>query len=282
MKLLLVVSFFALCISSFGQTKSLLYEVKKNGHQTSYLYGTIHLVPDSLFLFTKKLKKIISQSDEIIFEIVNFEDRQLIADLILQKDKNTFDLFTDSQKDSIITWGSQITEIDSELFQKIYDQLKPFNLLLLTNMEAMKDNVVMVDTELITFADEQRVFKSELESIAVQFSLFDQLPDSSMREMILNEMRQTKKDEQLKSELYHLYQSQDIEGLAKLINESEDNSAFTDTFIFQRNIKWLPIIIEKMLNKSCFVAVGAGHLGGNSGLIQLLKQEGFSVTPILF
>jgi uncharacterized protein YbaP (TraB family) len=246
------------------------------------LYGTIHLVPDSLFLFTKKLKKIISQSDEIIFEIVNFEDRQLIADLILQKDKNTFDLFTDSQKDSIITWGSQITEIDSELFQKIYDQLKPFNLLLLTNMEAMKDNVVMVDTELITFADEQRVFKSELESIAVQFSLFDQLPDSSMREMILNEMRQTKKDEQLKSELYHLYQSQDIEGLAKLINESEDNSAFTDTFIFQRNIKWLPIIIEKMLNKSCFVAVGAGHLGGNSGLIQLLKQEGFSVTPILF
>ena len=88
MKLLLVVSFFAVCTSSFGQTKSLLYEVKKNGHQTSYLYGTIHLVPDSLFLFTKKLKKIISQSDEIIFEIVNMDDSQSLTSLLKQKDKN--------------------------------------------------------------------------------------------------------------------------------------------------------------------------------------------------
>lgn len=282
MKLLLVVSFFAICTSSFGQTKSLLYEVKKNGHQTSYLYGTIHLVPDSLFLFTKKLKKIISQSDEIIFEIVNMNDNQSLTGLLQQKDKNTFDLFSEKEKDSVLLWGAQLIDLDTATFQRIYGQLKPINLIQLSSLKALQEDAIAVDFELMKFADKEGITKSELETIAFQLSLFDQLPEPIIRDMILNEMRQTKKDEQLKSELYHLYQSQDIEGLAKLINESEDNSAFTDTFIFQRNIKWLPIIIEKMLNKSCFVAIGAGHLGGNSGLIQLLKQEGFSVTPILF
>jgi uncharacterized protein YbaP (TraB family) len=282
MKLLLIasiVTYFSLC---FGQTKSLLYEVKKSGYKTSYLYGTIHLVPDSLFLFTNKLKKTIARSDEIIFEIVNVDNKQLISELIFQKDKNTFDLFTDSQKDSVILWGSQITELDSELFQSYYGQLKPFNLLQLSSLKAMNNNSVTVDLELMKFADEAGVFKSELESIAVQISLFDQLPDSIMREMILNEMRQTKNDEQLKSELYQLYQSQDIEGLAKIINESDEASAFLDEFIVQRNKKWLPIIIDKSKNKSCFVAVGAGHLGGKDGLISLFQQAGFIVSPITF
>lgn len=259
-----------------------MYEVKKDGFQTTYLYGTIHLIPDSLFLFTKKLKKTIARSDEIIFEIVNFDNKQLISDLIFQKDKNTFDLFTDSQKDSVILWGSQITELDSELFQSYYGLLKPFNLLQLSSLKAMNNNTVTVDLELMKFADEAGVFKSELESIAVQISLFDQLNDTIMREMILNEMRQTKKDEQLKSELYQLYLSQDIEGLAKIINESDETSAFLDEFIVQRNKKWLPIIVDKSKSKSCFIAVGAGHLGGKDGLISLLHQAGFIVSPITF
>jgi hypothetical protein len=35
-----------------------------------------------------------------------------------------------------------------------------------------------------------------------------------------------------------------------------------------------------MQDKSCFVAVGAGHLGGENGLINLLKKQGYSVEPI--
>jgi uncharacterized protein YbaP (TraB family) len=282
MKLLLPLFCFVSISIGFSQSKSLLYEVKKDGFQTTYLYGTIHLIPDSLFLFTNKLKKTIARSDEIIFEIVNFDNKQLISELIFQKDKNTFDLFTDSQKDSVILWGSQITELDSELFQSYYGQLKPFNLLQLSSLKDMNNNSVTVDLELMKFADEAGVFKSELESIAFQISLFDQLPDSIMREMILNEMRQTKNDEQLKSELYQLYQSQDIEGLAKIINEPDEASAFLDEFIVQRNNKWLPKIIEKSKKKSCFVAVGAGHLGGKDGLISLFQQAGFIVSPITF
>jgi uncharacterized protein YbaP (TraB family) len=70
--------------------------------------------------------------------------------------------------------------------------------------------------------------------------------------------------------------------LQDLLNESDEASAFLDEFIVQRNKKWLPIIIDKSKNKSCFVAVGSGHLGGKDGLISLFQQAGFIVSPITF
>ena len=35
-----------------------------------------------------------------------------------------------------------------------------------------------------------------------------------------------------------------------------------------------------MQSKSCFIAVGAGHLAGENGLINLLKKQGYTVEPI--
>jgi uncharacterized protein YbaP (TraB family) len=37
---------------------------------------------------------------------------------------------------------------------------------------------------------------------------------------------------------------------------------------------------EMMSQGSCFFAVGAGHLAGESGVIQLLKKENFLVEPV--
>jgi len=33
-------------------------------------------------------------------------------------------------------------------------------------------------------------------------------------------------------------------------------------------------------NKRCFIAVGAGHLGGPNGVIRLLEKEGYTLTPV--
>ena len=73
-----------------------------------------------------------------------------------------------------------------------------------------------------------------------------------------------------------------LQELQNFVNESNETSALLDEFIVQRNKKWLPIIVDKSKSKSCFIAVGAGHLGGKDGLISLLHQAGFIVSPITF
>jgi uncharacterized protein YbaP (TraB family) len=53
-----------------------------------------------------------------------------------------------------------------------------------------------------------------------------------------------------------------------------------DEFLSKRNQNWVPKIKESISSKKCFIAVGAGHLGGPNGLIRLLQKEGYTLTPV--
>ena len=48
-----------------------------------------------------------------------------------------------------------------------------------------------------------------------------------------------------------------------------------------RNKKWLPKIIKSITLNSCLVSFGLAHLGGPTGLIELLRKEGYVLTPII-
>ena len=47
-----------------------------------------------------------------------------------------------------------------------------------------------------------------------------------------------------------------------------------------RNRKWIPVIESNIQDCSCLIAVGAGHLPGKEGLINLLREEGYTLTPV--
>ena len=48
----------------------------------------------------------------------------------------------------------------------------------------------------------------------------------------------------------------------------------------ERNKKWIPKIETMAKDQSVFFGVGAGHLGGEDGVLNLLKQAGYRLTPI--
>ena len=50
--------------------------------------------------------------------------------------------------------------------------------------------------------------------------------------------------------------------------------------LFKRNQNWIPKIEEKIKDHSCFIAVGAAHLPGDKGVLNMLKQKGYTVTPV--
>jgi uncharacterized protein YbaP (TraB family) len=54
-----------------------------------------------------------------------------------------------------------------------------------------------------------------------------------------------------------------------------------NTFLEERNKNWVPKIATFIAQKKTFIAVGAGHLGGPNGLIRLLEQKGYTLTPIV-
>jgi uncharacterized protein YbaP (TraB family) len=78
-----------------------------------------------------------------------------------------------------------------------------------------------------------------------------------------------------------MYVREDVNGLYKAIQESHfSGEGFQKKLLEDRNKAWIPRIDILCREKSSFIAVGAGHLGGPEGLIALLKKQGYQVTPV--
>ena len=89
----------------------------------------------------------------------------------------------------------------------------------------------------------------------------------------------------IKDEYYKSVATYKEQNYVKMYAESaEDNSEeaikFMNKFLHNRNKNWLPKIIKLIHEQSTFVAVGAAHLGGEKGLLNLLKEEGYTLKPV--
>lgn len=282
MKSILILLACLLGFVSISQENSLLYKVSGENGKVAYIYGTMHMLPDSLFYFPPKLEKILSKSSELVLEIDNISDRSKAESLLTLKEGSCFDLFTPEQKDSVIQWGSTLLRMKPEAFEKGFTSKKPFTLMQLSMQGMMNGPVKFMELELMGRAANYKLPISGLETMEFQISVFDNLPDSVMNVMIMDLIRHPESNKATYAEMYAMYQQQNVEALAKLVESSDEMAGSTDVLLTQRNKNWIPGIEQKMSKNGCFVAVGAGHLGGAQGILQLLRDKGYKVTPIRY
>ncbi|MFM7467755.1 MAG: TraB/GumN family protein, partial [Crocinitomicaceae bacterium] len=78
-----------------------------------------------------------------------------------------------------------------------------------------------------------------------------------------------------------LYLADDLNGLSEAMNNSEmSTDSFTENFLNQRNKNWISEIEKLLTREKIFIAVGAGHLPGEFGVIELLRNKGYSVESV--
>jgi uncharacterized protein YbaP (TraB family) len=256
--------------------------VSDDNGKVAYIYGTMHMLPDSVFYFPQKLEKILSKSSELVLEVDNITDRSKAESLLTLQEGSCFDLFSSDEKDSVIRWGSALLRMKPDAFEKGFSKKKPFTLMQLSVQEMMTGPVKFMELELMGRAANYKLPISGLETMEYQISVFDSLPDSLMNVLIMDLVRHPESNKANYTEMISMYQQQNVEALAKLIESSDEMAGSTDALLIQRNKNWIPGIEQKMSKNGCFVAVGAGHLGGQQGILQLLRNKGYKVTPIRY
>jgi uncharacterized protein len=274
--------FLVLSSFVFGQNNSLLYQVKSKDKKVSYLFGTIHMIPDSLYYFPSKLDKIISKSDEVILEVANLSDQSSLMKLMMLDSGSCFDIFTPEQKDSVLNWGANLLGIKPEQFEKGFEKRKPFTLLQLSFQKMISGKIRMVDMEIESKAQNDKIPVTGLETVEYQLSIFDKIPSEEMADFIMETVRKPDEGEKNFQKMVQYYNKQDLESLAKLILESDELGSSAEELLDKRNKNWIPKMETLMSSKTCFFAVGAGHLGGPNGVIELLRQKGYEVTPVRY
>ena len=119
-----------------------------------------------------------------------------------------------------------------------------------------------------------------LETIEYQMGVFDSVPDNIMvgylNEMVNDFQKQTTEFQKL----VNIYKMQDVDSLFNIAYKGVKELGPETELLTKRNSNWIPVMKTNMQKASCFFAVGAAHLGGDIGVIALLRKQGYTVKPV--
>lgn len=281
-KLVKSIALSVLTLSSFITTaqtdKSLLWEISGKGlEKPSYVFGTIHMICQDDYLMTKTIQNTLKNVDSYYAEI-NFGDQQNIA--IMQKSMMSeiplSERLEPAKYNELKSLLKEVVDLDITQFEYFTDAA-------IVSMITFKSfpctDFKMYEMELLQAAILQQKKLGGLETVEQQMEI---LSKSLGQDAVIEMLHDLKKEgfENTKK-MVELYKSENVQGLYDYMKTS---SYMTDEvyneMLTKRNHNWVNEMPEIMQNQSVFFAVGAAHLGGNNGILKLLKDNGYTVKPV--
>lgn len=295
-KLFLLLSFLLSGVVTWAQTdpstslneSALLWEVKGEDESVlSYIFGTIHMIDKKDFFMPDELKQAINDVEQVAFEI-NMEEMNdltkmmgLITKAYMNNDTTLQDLLTDNEYKTV---ESHFNKIGLPIM--FLNRIKPMFLSAFASEDLMKiqtnpSEIKSYEMEIMQLAKLDDKTIGGLETAEYQMSLFDSIPYKIQAQMLMKSITSESTGENEFKEMVELYKSQDIEGMQAMMKEDEEGiGRYENLLLINRNVNWIPVIQEMMKKGPTLFAVGAGHLGGEMGILNLLRKEGFQLNPV--
>ncbi len=279
-----------LAISTHAQhadeNNTLLWKISGHGlEKTSYLFGTIHMLCADDAVLSSNMRSVLRECDEVYFEVDMdnlFEMIGAIAKMKMTGDTTLQDLLS---KEDYKKVKNYFESKGSMLPFSMLETFKP--ILAASTLEEGSmpcENTAMMEQVIMEEAKQSGKKIKGLETMAYQAGMLDSIPYKLQAQQLVSYIDNAgagdKEDKQMK-EMFKAYKSQDLKKLEDLMVETDAGMAgFTDLLLYHRNQNWVKKLNSLMPEKSLVIAVGAGHLPGEKGLINLLRKEGYSVTPV--
>ena len=278
--LLVVIALFSVSIQAqeiqAPLKNSLLWEISGNGlANKSYLYGTVHVICASDYFLTEKVKKALENSNKLILEINMADPNEIASMQDLAMGKLTLDKTLNSSQ------LSKLDEILKKNTEMTVQQVNGYSLTTVMSLISIKsfncNELKFYEMEFIAKAKERKMEVSGLETVKNQFSIIENAYTTD--EMIASV---AESNSELNKALVNEYKNENIEMLYKNSTTEKLMSVKTRAeMLDNRNINWVKALPEMLLNESSFIAVGAAHLAGEFGVINLLRKAGYSVNPVM-
>jgi uncharacterized protein YbaP (TraB family) len=261
--------------------QALLWEISGNGlSETSYLFGSIHIQDKRVFQLDSavwnRFEKASNFALEFDFESVNQHE---IAMRMMMSESYS-ELLSEEDYQSLKIIIEECTEIPFFAIQR----MKPFFVLTLISQSVLTaDEDFPLDLYFLKKARDAKKTILELESFNEQMNIIDNIPFDEQLEGLLKLIHEPNPKAHLQTEAEKIittYLSRDDTKLYQLILESDESETFMKHFLIERNHNMFKKIQTFIQQGSTFIVVGAGHLASDEGLVSLLKNEGYTLTPV--
>lgn len=280
-----VVSVF-LSLLSFSQSKhanTLLWEISGKGlKNSSYIYGTFHLMCPEDLVVAPELEKRFNTTRQLYLEL-DMDDpslvQQLMVNTTMKGDTTLSDLLPKAEYDTLGARFQKYTGIPLALL----NNLKPF-FSLSAAFPSLLDCKATEGWEkkFMEMAKSNNEEVKGLETVKDQLDVVDSIPYSVQAKMLSSTLLNIDSTKKSLQQLIKVYKEKNIDKIQELTKEDKDFGQYDAMMIDKRNAKWVPVIIEQATAMPTFFAVGAGHLGGEKGIIQLLQNKGYTVKPVMY
>lgn len=277
-------------VSETKVSNALLWEVTgKDIPQPSYIFGTIHIIPSKDFFYPNGFMTSFEKAKSVFFEIdmADMSDMSkmmsILPKLMMKDGISLKDLLSETDYKFVDGYFQNLG------FPMMFlENMKPMFLSAFLEMEMDPNGLKNGDfksyeMEIFYMANSTKKEVGGLESMEFQLSLFDDISYETQAMMLVDAIKNksTEQEEKSLTDIIKLYISQDIEAIVSLVSEDANaTDDVTEKLLINRNRNWIPLIIDNAKKKSSFFAVGAGHLGGKTGVLQLLKDSGYTVKAV--
>ena len=265
---------------------TLLWKISGNGlKKPSYIFGTIHMLCKDDAVLSDSLKNVIKNVNEVYFEVDldnMFEMLGVMSKMKMKGDTTLQDLLSEADYEKVKNYfETKGSMLPFSMLEKYKPMLAASTLQqgsFACETTAMMEQVIMEE------AKQHKKSIKGLESMGYQASVLDSIPYKLQAEQLLSYIDNAEKggdeDKEL-TEMMNAYINQDLQKLEEMLMKSDPSiSNYTDILLYNRNRNWVNKLKGLLSEKALLIAVGAGHLPGKEGCINLLRKEGYKVTPV--
>lgn len=260
---------------------SLLWKVTSDElQQPSYLFGTIHLICEQDYFMDDRIRTALAESDALVKEIdlTSADDMMRLQQLMVNPGGPYLQEYLNEDQLAVVD------EYFTENFGAGLAQLGVLKPLALSSMVLTAGmpctDIKAYEMELAEIANQHDLTILELESVDFQMQMFDEIPLADQVQWLWHGIDEEEESQQLMQTMVDAYVSEDLDQLLEAMQQDPQMLEYFDVLLDERNRNWIAPIREMMHEQQVFIAVGAGHLPGDQGVIRLLQEAGYTVEPV--
>lgn len=284
MKKIIAAAVIAFC-SAFGYAQkldnALLWKISGNGlTKPSYVFGTIHITCDATL--DKSVLSALDATTQLYLEL-DMDDPTMQSAMMsgmMMKDGKTMSSLASADDFKAV---DDFLTTQLGMSAKMLNTIKPamVSTMLITKM--MDCPMQSFEGELMKVTTEQKEQVFGLEKVQDQLALFDAIPyERQMQELVKTAKGNMQSDKEEFKQMMAVYKTKNITEMHAFMQKSENEmyAEYQDIMLDNRNKNWIQVIEQVARQAPTFFGVGAAHLGGENGVIMLLRKKGYTVEAV--
>jgi len=290
---------------SLAANAQVLYKISGNGLQKeSYILGTVHVIKASFVDSIPGVNRVLNEVEQVYGELdmrhVSNQDTLLAVAqmMMLPPDSVATKIMTEEEFATLCRVVNENYNIDLKnpqyaVLLQFYPLMVMVTIPQLSEMmklqKAMAEGTAVETPEQVMdiHVQQKAIGLSKpvfgLETYSFQIKLLTTLFEMPLHEQYLKMIESFEKKSESEMEIKRIvdaYKTFNLENLSVYLKASDGFENMTNRVFDSRNEDWAKKMPAIMSEKSTLFAVGAGHLVGDKGILQLLKKQGYKVKAV--